>query len=440
MVIMGSRATRVSRNIIRAAFLGGLVSCASYTTETSLMREAFGRGDYDLALQALEKSGAKGRSQDRLLWHLEAGTIYDRKGDYETSRKLFFQADQIAEDLFTLSISKTLSSLMINEASTDYDGEDYEVVAIHALLAHQYIALGQLDEARVQARKINTKLNEISQKFDPEGRYRYREDAHARYLSALIYEARAEWDNAIVDYRKALDLYQGDFAGYVIGSIPDGVIQGLYRCLQIRGRADLLKSLSMKYPQLLPSGYDRGRISELRDQSEIVVIHEVGRVARKIAKEQFMTVGQQLVRFSAPIINPNPLNNAGTGITLNQMQFYPAENTVYFDAVAKDSLEFHRKRKTAKQASRLLLKGEMNHRANKQLGPIGGLAMNVFNNATETADTRSWTTLPQAFFITRARVLPGEYSMTIKTNGQDSRPQSVVVSKGGIRLYRSFDR
>ena len=439
-MIMSSLAKKVSRNMIRAAFLGGLVSCVTYTTETSRMREAFGRGDYDLALQELEKSGTKNRSQDRLLWHLEAGTIYDRKGDYQASRKLWFQADRIADDLFTLSISKTLSSLVVNEASTDYDGEDYEVVAIHALLAHQYIALGQLDEARVQARKINTKLSEISQKFDSEGRYRYREDAHARYLSALIYEARAEWDNAIVDYRKALELYEGDFSGYIVGGIPNGVITGLTRCLQMRGRTDLIKSLSTKYPQLMTVSYDRKRISELRDQAEIVVIHELGRVALKTANEQFLTVGEQLVRFSSTIIEPNPLIDAGTGITLDQLQFYQAENTVYFDAVAKDSLEFHRQRKTAKQISRLLLKGEINHQANKQLGPIGGLAMNVFNNATETADTRSWTTLPQAFFITRARVSPGQYSMTIKTNGQESRPQSVVVARGGIRLFRSFDR
>lgn len=425
---------------ISAALMGGLVACASYTHKTAIMREAFDEGDYDRALKELNATGLESRSEDRLLWHLEAATIFDRKGDYSKSRRLWLEADRIADELFTVSISKTATSMVVSESSKDYEGEDYEKVAIHAMLAHQFIGLGQLNEAGIQARKINTKLNEISQQFDPEGRYRYREDAHARYLSAIIYEARGELDSAIIDYRKAIDLYEGDFANYVVGRVPKGAIQGLYRCLYLRKRSDALQTLVAKYGRDLKGLYTPGNEAQFLTTGEIVVIHELGRVARKFPKEQFLTVGDQLVRFSTPIINPNPLNDRGTGVQISGRNFYAAENTIYFDAVAKDSLEHRRARMVAKQMARLVLKGQINYQAHKKFGPLGGLAVNVFNNATETADTRSWSTLPQAFYVTRVRLAPGQYQMALRTNGLEGESQTVNLGRGRLALFRSFDR
>ena len=425
---------------ILAASLGGLVACASYTHKMAVVREAFDQGDYDRALKELDETGLKDRSEDRLLWNLESATIFDRKGEYVKSRKLWFEADRIADDLFTVSISKTATSVIVSESSKDYEGEDYEKVAIHAMLAHQYIGLGQLNEAVIQARKINTKLNEISQYFNPDGKYRYREDAHARYLSALIYESRGELDSAIIDYRKAIELYEGDFSGFVVGRVPSGAVQGLYRCLYLRKRTDRLKEVLEKYGQTLNGIYSLGNESQLLNTGEIVVVHELGRVARKFPKEQFLTVGDQLVRFSSPIIKPNPLNDLGTGVQIDGKGFYNAENTIYFDAVAKESLENRRARMVAKQMARLVLKGQMNYQAQKKFGPLAGLAVNVLNNATETADTRSWSTLPQAFFVTRVRLAPGRYQMVIKTNGREEESQIVNISRGRINLFRSFDR
>jgi hypothetical protein len=259
-------------------------------------------------------------------------------------------------------------------------------------------------------------------------------------LSALIYESRGELDSAIVDYRKAVQLYEGDFSDYIIGKVPKGVVQGLYRCLYLRKRSDRLKEVLDKHGQNLNGVYALGNESQLLNTGEIVVVHELGRVARKFPKEQFLTVGNQLVRFSSPIIKPNPLDTRGTGVLIEGSNFYGAENTIYFDAVAKDSLENRRARMVAKQMARLVLKGQINYQTQKNFGPLAGLAVNVLNNATETADTRSWSTLPQAFFVTRIRLAPGRYQMVVKTNGLDEEVQTVDVSRGRINLFRSFDR
>jgi hypothetical protein len=181
------------------------------------------------------------------------------------------------------------------------------------------------------------------------------------------------------------------------------------------------------------------RDGEFVTNGEIVVIHELGRVARKVAREEFLTIGDQLVRFSSPMIRPNPIQDAGTGVTMDTKGFIRAENTVYFDAIAKDSLENRRGRMIAKQMSRLLLKGQINYQARREFGPLGGLAANVLTLAAETADTRSWSTLPQAFYVTRVRVTPGKYNIMVRTNRQD-RAMTVTGPRGGIQILRSFDR
>src|SRR5690606_6976497 len=104
-----------------------------------------------------------------------------------------------ADELYTVSISRTAASFIVSESSTDYEGEDYERVAIHTQLALSFLGDKDLAAARVEARKINLKLEEINQKYD-DHKNRYAEDAFARYLAGTIYEARGEIDDAIIDY------------------------------------------------------------------------------------------------------------------------------------------------------------------------------------------------------------------------------------------------
>jgi hypothetical protein len=424
---------------ITAALMGGLVSCASYTDETRKMNEAYAVGNYDAALESLKKSGVMERTQDRLLWRLEAATIFDRKGEPEKSRNLWFEADQLVDELYTVSVSKTAASFIMSDSSADYEGEDYEKVAIHSMLAHQYIGLGKLDEARVEARRINTKLSQINEKYDEKNKNKYGEDAHARYLSAMIYEARGEWDSAIIDYSKSLELYEGPFGRYIKGSVPSGVVMGLYRTLSIRNRTEKLKPLVEKYSKIIGGETVAKAADSQRSDGEIVVIHELGRVAKKVAKDFVLPISGQIVRFSFPELRPKPVYDAGTGVDIQGKGFFRAENTAYMDAIASDVLESRRGRMVAKQMTRLLAKGQLNYQVEKNFGPLAGLAANVFTAATETADTRSWTTLPQAFYVTRARVAPGDYQIVVKTNGRVNVTKHVAVKKGQIEMLRAWD-
>ena len=47
----------------------------------------------------------------------------------------------------------------------------------------------------------------------------------------------------------------------------------------------------------------------------------------------------------------------------------------------------------------------------KKQGEVAGLLVNVFNIATESADTRSWLTLPNSFGMSRTPLPPGKYNL-----------------------------
>lgn len=426
--------TIANRIVLKAVLLGGLVACASYSGKMKEMRDAYVGGQYSEAYEALLKSGIKDRSSDTLLWQLESAMILDRKGEFERSRKLFLAADKTADDLFTVSVSKTAATFVSNESAADYEGEDYEKVAIHAILAHQFIGLGKSSEAAVQARKINNKLYEINQKYDADSKNKYAEDAHARYLSALIYESRGEWDSAIIDYLKALELYKGSFSPYVSGGVPKGLVQGLAYCLMVRQRKDDFRRLVRDHGSVV----DTNAINAAAGKGQLIVVHELGQIAPKYSKEHFTTSGKQLVRFSFPAINPARIVDLGTGVEISKVGFMSGENTAYLDAIAADTLENRRGRLVAKQMARLLLKGQLNYQAEKNFGPLAGLAANIITAATETADTRSWSTLPQAFYVTRVYLAPGTYEISVKTNGKINEAKKISIGRGQMLLMRGI--
>ena len=57
----------------------------------------------------------------------------------------------------------------------------------------------------------------------------------------------------------------------------------------------------------------------------------------------------------------------------------------------------------------------------KKKGEVAGLLVNVFNIATEGADTRSWLTLPNSFGMVRMSLPPGKYNLRLSFRDENGR-------------------
>ncbi len=422
-----------------------LFGCASYTQSTEEMRQQFQHGSYEEAIEALNKSDIKPDNRHRLLFFLEKAMILDRMDDLKASRKYLLQADKVADELYTTSISKSVATLLYNESASDYSGEDYEIVAIHTMLALSFIEDDDLAAATVQARKINNKLHEINQRHGDSSN-KYKTDAFSLMLSGIIFEARGNIDDAIIDYKKALDLYAGTYKDFYQGRVPELLVTSLARLYAKRGRNDSLKELEKSYPKIVDPAENQDSARE--ELGSLVVVHELGHIAYKVAEEHILPISGQVVRFSFPVIRESRYYSSGkTGVSLDSESaakgkkdrngFFSAENFQDMNAIAKQTLEDRMGRMLLKQGARLLIKGQMNYQAEKKFGTLGGLVANAVTAATETADTRGWTLLPGAFNISRVDLPPGTYKISIKNEGRTALVKEVVIKGGKIEILRA---
>jgi hypothetical protein len=408
----------------------GLVGCASYTDQTRQIRQSFRAHKYEEALKKIEGSALKTQERNRLLFLLEKAMILDRMDQLAGSRRLLLQADQLVDELFTTSVSKEAATYVYNESAQDYPGEDYEKVAVHTMLALSFLDEGQLAEAVVEARAINTKLNEINS-FYKEKKNRYGEDAFARYLAAMIHEAQGNWDSAIIDYGRALAAYEGDYEKFFATPVPADLVAARYRLLKKRGRSEEARRLAQQYPRFVR------QLGELGANGELVVIYELGTIATKQRHEHLIPWGDEVLRFSFPVIRPrSPQRFSRTGVRVANRPFVAAQLVQNMDQIAAETLEDRRLRITLKQGARLIMKSQISQQAEKEFGPVAGLAAKVFGVVTETADTRSWTLLPSAFYVTRYQLPPGTHTIEIWADGKVQTIQDVKVRRGEMQFLR----
>jgi len=432
-----SRMVRIRlEKIIAACFAFlALQSCASYTDETKEIRSLYRGDQFSSALEKVDDSLLKEQERNRLLFYLEKSMVLDRLGRLNDSQKLLFSADKLADRLYTTSISKEALTYVYNDSVQDYPGEDFEKVAIHTQLAMSFIEEDKLKSARIEARKINTKLHEINDKYDGK-KNRYSEDAYARYLAGTIYEARGETDDAIIDYRKALKLYEGLYKKEFATGVPDQLVLALYGLLKKRGRTAQLNDLSKSYSKLLAKNKN---VELKKDHGELIVFHEVGSVAIKEAKDFVIPVGGQIIRLSFPVIKPRIFNQENESIGVRvKGQNYRAELAQNMDQIASKTLDDRRLRMVLKQGARLLVKGQLTEQARQNFGLVGGLAANVYSAVTETADTRSWTLMPAAYYVTRLQLPAGEYTVSIGSSQYGGRRETkkIRISSGKLLLLR----
>ncbi|MFW7381656.1 MAG: COG3014 family protein [Oligoflexus sp.] len=406
------------------------LGCASYTEEIRDIRLNYQNGRYEDALQRLEKSALQKQDRHRVLMLLEQAMIQDRLGEYAKSRHLLLEASRTIDELYTVSVSQELATYVYNESAQSYSGEDYEKVAVHTMLALSFLGEGNLESAGVEARRINNRLAELNQAYG-EKKNRYGEDAFARYLSAMIYEARGEWDSAIIDYKNALRIYEGDYNKHFSTQFPSDLVSALHRNLLRRGRKEEATVLARSYPRYVQ------QLSDLRQKGELVVIHELGMIAEKNNYDHLIPWGKEIIRLSFPIIRPRSPSRFGrTGVRRQGQPFIAAQLAQNMDKIAAETLEDRRFRMVAKQAARLIAKSQLSQQAEKQFGGLAGLAVNVVGAVTETADTRSWTLLPSAFYVTRYQLPPGVHKVELFSNGRLSDVKEIKIKSGEIQFLR----
>jgi len=450
---------------LRCAVLAGLfllTACGPSVNRYLLIEQSLAAGDAKQADAIVQQAENSYGEKSRLLYGMDRGMTLQLAGDYQQSNAVLEQAEEEVDRLYTRTIRSEAAAFLTNDNALFYEGDPYEQVMINVVKALNYAAQGQFQEALVEARRIDHRLNVLTDKVkSKEG---YRDDGFARYLTGILYEATDDVNNAFIAYRKAYDAYEAN-RGWAHTPAPAQL------------RADLLRTAEAlhftaefeEYRRLFPDTAWQTSAAQ-RGLAQVVLISYNGRAPRK--EDRFLDLpvsldALQLVLLNRGFSQSNRRQNRGVDSVLYglngrvvrvalprlvmQKTQVPGEQLRLvsetgrqvqvsselgqnISALADKSLSDRLPGITVKAVARAASKFAMaegatrgaQHAAGKDaeawVGLLVGLLTKGLAVASEEADKRSWQTLPDEIHIARAWVEPGQYTASVHLIGRGTGP------------------
>ncbi len=428
-----------------------LTACRSFYQSQHDFHRYFRQGSFELAQESLEQDRRAEQRRTRLLFQLNMGVVHQNMGNYSQSNEYFERAFITSED-FRQNPVDIAATLVANPRLTEYRGEDFELLMIHYYKAINFIHLGDLDAALVECRRLNNRLNAISDQNKRDNTYR--RDAFIHNLMGIIYEAAGDHNNAFIAYRNAYNIYAEDFTSLFGLEPPLQLKRDLLRSAHRMRFFDQLELYENKFGMQHHPDEDKGNgevvvflkngLGPVKAEWSInftVVRGAGGRV--DFVNEQlgvsfpFFLGGSsgatgdlgdlRVVRVAFPkFVERKPVFHSAR--IRNNSELTYLEEAQDINGIAFQSLEDRMLREMGSALLRLAIKQgseQMVRRENENLGAILGL----FNAITERADTRNWQTLPHNIHYTRMQLPPGNQNINLE----------LVLPNGNVGKRVDFD-
>lgn len=415
-----------------------LTGCATFSENFSGVERRLAAADVTGALAAVDRVDFPAR--DQALYLLNKGMLQRMAGDLRASAGSFEAAKALLDEFTKLSLREQSLSLVVNDASRAYEGQPFERILLHVFAALNYLELGDLDGARVEALQLDVRL----QGLDEQDAHMRAQSAFARYLTGLIYEARGERADAMIAYRKAYDAYLAragegaaegaDGSSAAAGDeaarrwVPAPLRQDLLRLTEALGLRDehrrYARAFGVPVAPAAPAA-PTGPAGPTGELGEVVFVFHNGLVPG--LREQAATVldpaSGHFVRLALPALAARPPPVASAVLATGSIR-EPAVVVEDVAALARRSLDARLPGMTARLLARQVVKRQVSRQATKaannpnnsgeQLGgALLALGVELTNLLTERADTRSWATLPANIQLVRLPLPPGRYALQI---------------------------
>lgn len=477
------------KTIACATLAAALTGCATYSERTQLARDAAQSGNLVASEKILNKFLKTKDSKDLpVKWQketivalLERAMVLHAKGDWQLSARDMGAADK---QLVLLDIARDpgqIGKWIFSDSAGQYHAPPSEKLALNAFNLLNYLMLGDLSGARVEAKRFTVTREYLATTDNGK-------DAHGAfgsYLAGFTHERLGEVEEALRYYDEALQ--QADFVS-LRAPIARLAARSGFRTPRIRallGEPEAPASpptatlatgvlaqaaaepVPATIPHPAPSASEMIAVVPLAPTpgertGELLVVMNIGRVPLKIPERMpiglaiglgaaWITGDSTILQHSAlkfviyPELAPsNALFN--TGQLLVDGKEWPMELATNLDAEIVREYDALRPKIIGAAISRLIVRAavaEGARAAGKQadgnagaiVGLLAALAAEGALVAADKPDTRSWTLLPAFVFVTRVPVAPGKHTVTITAagnGGQERREFTADVKPGGF--------
>ncbi|MEY4582715.1 MAG: hypothetical protein RL701_7418, partial [Pseudomonadota bacterium] len=268
-----------------ASLLSGAAGCASYSDKVRDARAALDGGRTRDAVAIFNKRlGVDTEKElpneikgDNVLYVLERSIALQSLSDYTLSSRDLEVADKQVEVLdFTHSTLDDISKFMFSDDSGPYQAPAYEKLMINTLNMVNYLARGDLNGARVEARRLAV-MQQFIKERDPE---HAGVGSSGSYLAGFTFEKSKQPGEALRYYDEALEYTQ---------------YQGLEESIASLAAQDAYRSPRIK--QLLAAVEKDDAAAAASETGDVLIVVNYGRVPAKVGER--IPIGLALTMGSA---------------------------------------------------------------------------------------------------------------------------------------------
>ena len=420
--------------------------CKTFSDHTRATRSALDASDLDGALRAtnraLDVKRAENlpdslRKNDALLL-LDRAMVLQARGEYQWSSRDFQVADKAIEILdFSRSTGDEIVRYMFSDSAGPYKARPYEKLMLNTMNMINYLAPGNLEGARVEARRFSVMRDYLlgAEKADKEAVMRA--GVPGSYLAGYVFEKSRAPDAALRYYDEVLQAAEAP-----------SLTEPIRRLAEVSGyRTPRLQSVMGAAPD---------GTSTSNDAAEVLIVISYGRIPALVAQRVpigfALTIAaaflspvaiQQARRMAAqglvtwinyPDLPPSPSEYPAPSVTIDG-QAHPAQVIADVDAVARQAWAESKGRVMAAAVTRMLTRAAVGAGAGVAVGQatgkggIGVLASMITQAsmaAADKPDTRSWATLPARIAVVRAELPPGQHVVEVTVLGRRHRLETTI--------------
>lgn len=411
-----------------------LACAAGYTGTLRPVVGILDTGRPEEAIARLRQVFPDSTGNDRLLYLMELGNLARYAGMHQVARAALLRAESMSDTQRGTLIGQEAAALLTSDLAREFRGADYEKVFINYALAASFAADGQFESALVEARRVNQKLRVFNTDYG-ENPNRYTDDAFIRYFMGTLYEAGGELSDALISYRRALMIYEGDYARNYGVPAPDLLQTDVMRLAEATGFESLLSEYEQRWPGVTWENTGPGP-----GYGELIVVLEAGSIARRTEVNYPITTDDRVFNISLPAIAEFPRRPVTASVEAGGAtgHFRLAQD---MNALARQNLRDHAARDVIRAAARTAVKAgvaqlgeEIAEEASgdSRVGDVVGLLLSIAGAVSDRADLRAWLTMPAQILVTRVRVPQGTWPVSLTMNGVTSTHPPVTVRENGM--------
>jgi hypothetical protein len=408
--------------------LSGCSVMRSYDDELKQTVDLVAQGQVSQAIQQLDSNN---KSSDKdLLYYFEKGTLQRFDNKYKDSVTTWLLADHLVNEweneakIRAGAILESIGSVTLNDKTRRYDGHDYEKVMLSTQLALDHLLNGDWDFARTEIKKTHEReaiIAEVRAKEIDEVEKESKEKGIGTTFKDLKgYPVETLNSPEITSLKNG---YQSAFSHYLAGFVYEALGEPSLASAGYRQAIELRPNVKMLEDGL--AGLDTRPRQHKPNETDVLMVVESG-VAPSLTSVSIpipvLYKGIGVIPISFPVLHSDSTRTpAPISVNVDNVNTQPLAMVTSLDAMSKRALKDDMPGIILRGILRAAIKGGSQQalmHSNNSYAMLAGVALNVVNVITESADERTWRTLPSAINVARFSIPTGKHEFTLGTKKQ----------------------